>query len=91
MRCPTSGTPVTDLADPLPGPVRTAEGVRGTPHHTPDTASHGDTPRVLGRPGPASALRPAPRAASGAKPTGLPPRERGVAAGRLTEPAAARP
>ncbi|MFI0444175.1 hypothetical protein [Actinomadura sp. 6N118] len=79
MRCSTSGAAVTDLVDGfLPGLVRTAEGVPGIPH----TAALGDTPRVLGRPGPAPALRPAPRAASGAKPTGLPPRERGVAAGR---------
>ncbi|KAB2345251.1 hypothetical protein [Actinomadura rudentiformis] len=79
MRDSTSGTAITDLVDGFPPAlVRTAEGVPGTPH----TAAPGDTPRVLGRPGPAPALRPAPLTASGAKPTGLPPRERGVAAGR---------
>ncbi|MFG2005415.1 hypothetical protein ACGFNU_40335 [Spirillospora sp. NPDC048911] len=81
MRCWTAGGRVDDLTDDSPhGPVRTAEDVPGAP---------GDTPRVLGRSGPAPALRPVPRAAAGAEPTGLPPRERGVAAGRRPAPAAA--
>ncbi|MEU5879296.1 hypothetical protein [Spirillospora sp. NPDC047279] len=90
-----------------PGLVRTAEDVPGSPrptmrhpHRDPlrepahgVTATPGDTPRVLGRPGPALALRPPPFAVTGAEPTGLPPRVRGVAAGRTARAAesAARP
>ncbi|MBO2453268.1 hypothetical protein J4573_39665 [Actinomadura barringtoniae] len=76
----------------LHGLARTAEGVPGTltttVHHPLSktvhtvTAALGDTPRVLGRPGPADAPHPtAPHAAHGRGTDGLPPPERGAAAG----------
>jgi hypothetical protein len=84
---------VTDLVnDSLHGLVRTAEGVPGTlrttVHHPlrktvrSVTATLGDTPRVLGRTGPADAPHPhAPHSAPGRGTGGLPPLERGAAAG----------
>lgn len=80
------------VKDSLHGLARTAEDVPGTLHTTVHrplsktvrtvTATLGDTPRVLGRPGPADAPHPtAPHAAPGRGTDGLPPPERGAAAG----------